>query len=99
VIQTIEGITTKEAYHNEQITSYDKNGNIYGLKRYANSLIDDLNYRSDRYKGNQVTRIDDAVAAGTTSFKEITEQDNEYVYDRNGNMIRDLNKGINWDID
>ena len=53
-------------------------------------MIDDLTYT---YSGNQLTRVDDATgnAAGFSNGASTT---NEYVYDNNGNLTKDSNKGI-----
>ena len=48
--------------------------------------------------GNHSTRVDDAVTAsaynGGFEFKDGVKQSNEYAYDANGNLTKDLNKGI-----
>ena len=48
--------------------------------------------------GNQMTRVDDLVSIGAgndeTDFKDAVKQANEYTYDANGNLTKDLNKGI-----
>ena len=85
----------------EKVTSYDKNGNIKGLQRYGQTgastygLIDNLSYTLN---GNQLNRVDDAVNAsaynGGFEFKDGVKQANEYTYDNNGNLTKDLNKGI-----
>ena len=85
----------------EKVTSYDKNGNIKGLQRYGQTgastygLIDNLSYTLN---GNQLNRVDDAVNAsaynGGVEFKDAVKQANEYAYDNNGNLTKDLNKGI-----
>ena len=58
-------------------------------------LIDNLTFTLN---GNQLNRVDDAVAASTYNngfeFKDAVKQANEYAYDANGNLTKDLNKGI-----
>ena len=76
--------------YTEKVTGYDKNGNITGLQRYGNGLIDNLTYT---YNGNQLTKVEDATG-NTAGFKNGASQANEYNYDNNGNLTKDLNKGI-----
>ena len=95
------GINTNTNRFSENVTGYDKNGNIKTLQRYGQTaassygLIDNLTYTLN---GNQLTRVDDAVTAsaynGGFEFKDGVKQANEYVYDANGNLTKDLNKGI-----
>ena len=85
----------------ENVTAYDKNGNITGLQRYgqtatsAYGLIDNLTYT---LSGNQLNRVDDAATASAYNngfeFKDGVKQANEYAYDANGNLTKDLNAGI-----
>lgn len=85
----------------EQVTGYDKNGNILGLKRYGQighdmyGLIDDLTYTLN---GNQLETVNDAVMTSTYNggfeFKNMANTIVEYGYDANGNLTKDLNKEI-----
>ena len=79
-------------YHVNTI-AYDKNGNILSLKRSDNSnTMDDLQYT---YSGNQLTKVDDAVTTYSgEGFKDGNTTGDDYVYDFNGNMVEDKNKGI-----
>ena len=81
---------------------YDLMGNILSLRREGllNSgnygTIDDLTYS---YEGNQVVKIDDAAEEspsyrGAMHFRDYADEETEYTYDANGNMLTDSNKGI-----
>ena len=79
--------------YTEKVTSYDKNGNILGLQRYGNGLIDDLTYT---YNGNQLTKVEDATG-NSAGFSNGTSTTNEYIYDYNGNLTKDSNNlGLPW---
>ena len=85
----------------EQVTDYDKQGNILGLLRYGRTslsgygLIDNLNLT---YHGNQLQSVYDnatnSAYGNGMDFKDGASQSQEYVYDANGNLIQDLNKNI-----
>ena len=94
-------ISTNANRFSENVTGYDKNGNIKSLQRYgqtgasAYGLIDNLTFTLN---GNQLNRVDDAVTAsaynGGFEFKNGANAADEYSYDANGNLTKDLNKGI-----
>ena len=85
----------------EQITGYDKMGNILSLLRYGQTsatgygLVDNL---SLVYNGNQLQSVDDhapnSVYGNGMEFKDNANQPVEYGYDKNGNLTKDLNKNI-----
>ena len=81
---------------------YDLMGNILTLRREGlldsgdYGTIDDLTYS---YEGNQVVKIDDAADespsySGAMHFRDASNEETEYTYDANGNMLTDSNKGI-----
>ena len=78
---------------------YDLNGNIQKLKRKdaGGVVIDDLEYKyenSDITISNKLLSVEDKIAnaKGFSDGNSGSKQD--YTYDANGNMTRDLNKGI-----
>lgn len=81
--------------------AYDKMGNVNSIVRYGRQdggtygKIDQLSFT---YTGNQVTRIDDSTTdptySGVFNFMDGASQANEYTYDKNGNLTKDLNKKI-----
>ena len=87
--------------YSENVLSYSANGSIERLQRYgkknngAFGLIDDLTYS---YNGNQIQAISDKAGSllydGSFDFKDGANADDEYFYDTNGALIKDLNKGI-----
>lgn len=85
----------------ENVTGYDRNGNITALQRYgqtsasAYGLIDNLTFS---LAGNQLNRVDDGAGSSAYNssfeFKDAVKQADEYAYDANGNLTKDLNKNI-----
>ena len=85
----------------DESLSYDKMGNVQSLLRSgllddgSYGLIDNLSYS---YHGNQLLKVDDAAVGpyyqGAFHFVDGADEAVEYEYDANGNMVRDLNKGI-----
>lgn len=81
--------------------AYDKMGNIQSLRRQGlhddgtHDEIDNLRYT---YSGNQVVRVDDSaidpVYKDCFTFVDGAEDETEYEYDGNGNLTKDLNRGI-----
>jgi len=81
--------------------TYDKQGNILTLQRYgkttatAYGMIDNL---AINYSGNQLLKVEDTAAnitiAESADFKNYSNTTTEYIYNTNGAMTKDLNKGI-----
>ncbi len=80
---------------------YDRNGNILSLRRNGKyfgdvcGTIDDLFYE---YDGNRLRRVTDAAEGpcykDAMHFTDGADDETEYDYDANGNLIEDKNKGI-----
>ena len=80
--------------------SYDKNGNLLHLRRGGQTglsgtgIIDNLSFTLN---GNQLKAVNDdatATASNGFEFKDGAKLATEYMYDANGSLIKDLNKGI-----
>ena len=83
--------------YNESL-QYDKNGNITGLQRTGDLdnetfviEIDDLNYTYNN-DSNQLKIVSDN-STNPNGFKD-TVSTQDFYYDANGNMYKDVNKGI-----
>lgn len=84
--------------------SYDANGNILSLSRHGAASIqtamDDMSYHYDQ-ANNRLTHVNDAIPATSVYTTDIENQNsNNYQYDRNGNLIRDVAEGlsIKWNL-
>ena len=87
---------------------YDLNGNITSLTRKGvgrkvnmNSTIwvfGEIDHLSMTYDGNRLRKATDQCAeltyAGAMDFRDGADKAEEYLWDANGNMTRDRNKGI-----
>ena len=90
--------------YNESVT-YDKNGNIMTLQRKGeyedsvyNLLIDNLTYSYENSNAsNRLAKVTDTTNV-TAGFKDDSNGTNDtvddYLYDSNGNMVKDDNKAI-----
>ncbi|ADB38157.1 RHS repeat domain-containing protein [Spirosoma linguale] len=82
--------------YNESPINYDSNGNLESLTRkYNNTVIDQLSYQ---YHGNQLHRVNDDAqdnqSQAVKGFINGTNIDDELIYDGNGNLVRDFNRGV-----
>lgn len=88
---------TVDNAHNESVT-YDRNGNIATLKRsaFTGGISQEIDNLSFTYDGYQAKKIDDASTAANKQlgFDDKQKLAEEYIYDLNGNMTADQNKGI-----
>lgn len=86
--------------------AYDENGNIMAMKQWgltvnSSSKIDDMRYIYHT-NTNKLQRVTDA-GTGTAAqklgdFIDKNTGTDDYGYDKNGNLITDLNKGLSGDI-
>ena len=93
----ISGIDNTGNYNLDEV-EYDVNGNIKRLQRSGHlneaatefGVMDQLVYS---YSGNQLQKVTDATSI-EFGFKDGTNTGDDYIYDDNGNMTEDKNKGI-----
>ncbi|MBY0477753.1 MAG: hypothetical protein K2Q24_08895 [Chitinophagaceae bacterium] len=85
--------TAPDNKYAENITLYDKNGNIKALNRFHNTVqVDQMTYSN--YDGNKLLQVDDPLNSIAVGFKNGTNTGSDYTYDPNGNMKTDQNKNI-----
>ena len=89
--------------YSESLLTYDRNGNILQFKRWGMTgdstfgLVDDV---CQQYDGNLLYSSNDLIAdmSGQTGvynrFSDNRSVECDYVYDANGNMIADANRGM-----
>ena len=91
-----------EAGRYNESMSYDKNGNILSLIRNGNTnvgattfgIMDNLVYNYNNSNiGNKLMKVLDSSLI-TEGLKDGNTVGDDYSYDANGNMTKDLNKGI-----
>ncbi len=98
-LNRITGAISNSGNYNLSGVTYDKNGNILSLDRkgHLNDAastfgdMDKLVYQYDH--GNQLLKVTDTDHK-TYGFKDGTNTGDDFVYDTNGNMTIDRNKGI-----
>ncbi|MGJ1235344.1 MULTISPECIES: RHS repeat-associated core domain-containing protein [Sphingobacterium] len=82
--------------HNETVT-YDRDGNIITLKRnaFTSGAVQEIDNLAYTYDGYRTKKIDDLSTAAnkTLGYDDKQKVAEEHLYDLNGNMITDLNKG------
>lgn len=95
----LQGTTSEYEDYTEGPIEYDKNGNIMRLKRYGLhgmndiAIIDDLTYKYMPFS-NKLLKVKD-LAIFSEGFNDGGSGDSDdYEYDNNGNMRKDLNKGL-----
>ena len=81
--------------------TYDKHGNPTVIQRSgmtSSSGYGQIDNLTVGYDGNRIISVSDAASnvsyAFSHDFKNYTNQSTEYTYDGNGNMTKDLNRGI-----
>lgn len=76
----------------ETVSEYDKNGNIRNLQRAFDGIQkDNLTYT---YNGNQLKKVTDAENNSEGFNNGSSGNNDDYLYDGNGNMTKDANRNI-----
>ncbi len=85
-----------EVNGNFEYFNYDKQGNIMSLNRFK--VYSPLDFLTMTYDGNQVKSVTDRYGSQNQyAIKEYNDKSNstvEFSYDKNGNMIKDLDREI-----
>ncbi|MET3129594.1 RHS repeat-associated protein [Arcicella rosea] len=96
---TYDGLNrlTSSTGNQSEVLTYDVNGNIKTLKRNINNtLVDDLTYKyvedNTPDNTNRLLKVSDATNS-TVGYKN-SNSSNDFVYDNNGNLTNDADKGI-----
>lgn len=96
---TTNNLALDDSYHLTSIL-YDRNGNLKRLKRNGHTNVDAtefgvMDYLNYSYNGNQLQEVNDW-STNTYGYNEgsNTGAGLDYVYDANGNMVRDYSKNI-----
>ena len=83
------------------IYTYDRMGNMLTLRRsglHDNGIFGPVDNLSFEYFGNQLVKVDDAVSgpnySGAFHFRDGADELDEYFYDENGRLTKDLNKNV-----
>ncbi len=86
--------------------SYDKNSNLTWIERqgYKNGFFDTIDDLDIERNGNQLKSVYDGnqerlVYESAADFVDGADEDTEYFYDANGNLIQDNNKGLIYEYD
>lgn len=100
---SLPGTWENGKYHEGNLT-YDLNGNITSLSRSSElGVIDNLvyNYGTGTTQSNKLLSVTDKTTDAIIKLKGFTDSNttgNDYIYDVNGNMTVDLNKGLSTPI-
>jgi RHS repeat-associated protein len=95
--KTVNGLNPQTNVYTEDNIIYDYNGNIKTLRRNSGlvtaTTVDNLSYNYGADGGNQLMRVSDSTN-DPAGFSDGNTMGDDYEYDANGNLVKDLNKGI-----
>ena len=91
--------TGKDGGNYDTRYAYDKMGNVLSLRRqglHDDGAYDEIDNIQYTYSGNQVIRVEDSAIAPVYKdcFTFVDGAEDETEYDENGNLTKDLNRGI-----